>query len=40
MITLKKPSGGFTKDQLVNVLGKKLKVDVSSKRILKKHHLE
>ena len=40
MLTLKKPSGGYTIDDVEKVIGKKLKIDLSSKRILKPDHLE
>ena len=40
MLTLKKPSGGFTNDDFDKVIGKKLKTPISAKRILRPHHLE
>ena len=40
MLTLKKPSGGFTNDDFDKVIGKKLKNPISAKRILRPYHLE
>ena len=39
-LLMRKPNGGFSFANLENIIGKKLKVDVNFKEILKSEHFE